>query len=249
MTAAKTSHTDGSDDPGGAIGTDCGHCHCPAGGDPGRPLGCDRGRQRRRGAVPLRDRGRRRRAAGLVLQRRAPHHVDGSRHGRRPHRRSASSSTPRRCGRPSTEGQPDGRVPAGARRAVALPRRAGRQPRPRRAPAMRRPSTAHGWCRPRATRARSRGASSPSRTGAQVDATILRVDGDTGTLSGAFRDGRFVLEPLLRRPAAAARGHARRPTGRSRSSRTARPTLIAARAARRAAAAIGTPTDPALHTP
>ena len=29
--------------------------------------------------------------------------------------------------------------------------------------------------------------------GSQVDATILRVDGDTGTLSGAFRDGRFVL--------------------------------------------------------
>ena len=31
------------------------------------------------------------------------------------------------------------------------------------------------------------------QTGAQVSATILRVDGDTGTLSGGYRDGRFVL--------------------------------------------------------
>ena len=29
--------------------------------------------------------------------------------------------------------------------------------------------------------------------GAQVSATILRVDGDTGTLTGSYRDGRFVL--------------------------------------------------------
>jgi len=31
------------------------------------------------------------------------------------------------------------------------------------------------------------------QAGAQVSATILRVDGDTGTLSGSYRDGKFVL--------------------------------------------------------
>jgi thiol-disulfide isomerase/thioredoxin len=31
------------------------------------------------------------------------------------------------------------------------------------------------------------------QTGATVEATILRIDGDTGTLSGTFRDGKFVL--------------------------------------------------------
>ena len=29
--------------------------------------------------------------------------------------------------------------------------------------------------------------------GGDVSATILRVDGDTGTLSGSFKDGAFVL--------------------------------------------------------
>ncbi len=31
------------------------------------------------------------------------------------------------------------------------------------------------------------------QSGAEVSAAILRVDGDTGTLTGRFRDGKFVL--------------------------------------------------------
>ncbi len=83
------------------------------------------------------------------------------------------------------------------------------------------------------------------QTGASVEATILRVDGDTGTLSGTYRDGRFVLShfsgarPLLLEvtPKAAL---ALRQNGQIE--------LEAARAEAPAAAAIGTPTDPALHT-
>lgn len=32
-----------------------------------------------------------------------------------------------------------------------------------------------------------------NQTGAKIDASILRVDGDTGTLSGNFKDGKFIL--------------------------------------------------------
>jgi thiol-disulfide isomerase/thioredoxin len=32
-----------------------------------------------------------------------------------------------------------------------------------------------------------------NQTGAKIDAAILRVDGDTGTLSGNFKDGKFIL--------------------------------------------------------
>jgi peroxiredoxin len=85
------------------------------------------------------------------------------------------------------------------------------------------------------------------QTGDQVEATILRVDGDTGTLTGAFRDGRFVL------------GHfsGARPLrlevtpntdGTLSLSQNGQPALRAARAAASSAAGIGTPTDPALHT-
>ena len=48
------------------------------------------------------------------------------------------------------------------------------------------------------------------QTGAHATATILRVDGDTGTLSGSYRDGRFVLSHFSGAQAAAARGHSRR---------------------------------------
>ncbi len=83
--------------------------------------------------------------------------------------------------------------------------------------------------------------------GDQVDATILRVDGDTGTLTGAFRDGRFVLghfsgaRPLRLEVTANA-------DGTLSLSQNGQPALSAARAAAPGAAAIGTPTDPALHT-
>ena len=31
------------------------------------------------------------------------------------------------------------------------------------------------------------------QSGAEVSAAILRIDGDTGTMTGTFRDGKFVL--------------------------------------------------------
>ena len=85
------------------------------------------------------------------------------------------------------------------------------------------------------------------QSGARVEATILRVDGDTGTLSGTFRDGRFVLShfsgarPLLLevRPKA---------DGTLTLTQNAKTELVAARAGAAAAASIGAPTDPALHT-
>ena len=78
-------------------------------------------------------------------------------------------------------------------------------------------------------------------------ATILRVDGDTGTLTGSFRDGRFVLShfsgarPLLLEVTPAADG-----TLTLRAERADRARRRAAKA--RATAAIGAPTDPAQHT-
>lgn len=85
------------------------------------------------------------------------------------------------------------------------------------------------------------------QSGARVDATILRVDGDTGTLSGVYREGRFVLShfsgarPLLLEVTPKADGTLTlRQNGQTE--------LDAARADAPAAAAIGTPTDPSLHT-
>ena len=82
------------------------------------------------------------------------------------------------------------------------------------------------------------------QNGGGVAATILRVDGDTGTLSGGYRDGRFVLShfsgarPLLLevtpRPDGTLTLRAER---QDRARRGRAPT-------RRARAAIGTPTDP-----
>ena len=83
--------------------------------------------------------------------------------------------------------------------------------------------------------------------GDQVDATILRVDGDTGTLTGEYRDGRFVLghfsgaRPLRLEVTPNA-------DGTLSLSQNGQPSLTAARATDSNAAAIGTPTDPALHT-
>jgi thiol-disulfide isomerase/thioredoxin len=83
--------------------------------------------------------------------------------------------------------------------------------------------------------------------GADVSATILRVDGDTGTLTGSYRDGRFVLShfsgarPLLLEVTPAADG-----TITLRQNGTTE--LVAAREGAVRAASIGTPTDPAYHT-
>jgi thiol-disulfide isomerase/thioredoxin len=85
------------------------------------------------------------------------------------------------------------------------------------------------------------------QNGADVSATILRVDGDTGTLTGSFRDGRFVLShfsgarPLLLEVTPAADG-----TITLKQNGTTE--LVAAREGAARAAAIGAPTDPAYHT-
>ena len=73
------------------------------------------------------------------------------------------------------------------------------------------------------------------------------MDGDTGTLSGVYREGRFVLShfsgarPLLLEVTPKADGTLTlRQNGQTE--------LVAVRANAPAAAAIGAPTDPALHT-
>ncbi|MBI1873571.1 MAG: hypothetical protein HYS05_06750 [Acidobacteria bacterium] len=85
------------------------------------------------------------------------------------------------------------------------------------------------------------------QTGAAVSATILRVDGDTGTLTGWYRDGRFVLShfsgarPLLLEVTPAG-------DGTLRLKQNGQTELVAAREDAPRAAAIGAPTDPAHHT-
>ena len=82
---------------------------------------------------------------------------------------------------------------------------------------------------------------------AQVSATILRVDGDTGTLTGSYRDGRFVLShfsgarPLLLEVTPA-------PDGTLLLKQNNQTELVAAREGAAAASAFGTPTDPDAHT-
>ncbi|MEZ5289455.1 MAG: TlpA disulfide reductase family protein [Vicinamibacterales bacterium] len=86
-----------------------------------------------------------------------------------------------------------------------------------------------------------------TQSGDQVEATILRVDGDTGTLTGVWRDGRFVLghfsgaRPLRLEVTPNA-------DGTLALSQNGQPALVAAKASASRAAEIGTPTDPALHT-
>jgi peroxiredoxin len=83
--------------------------------------------------------------------------------------------------------------------------------------------------------------------GSEVTATILRVDGDTGTLEGGWRDGRFVLShfsgarPLLLEITPAADGTlVLKQNNKSE--------LIAARENTAQALAIGVPSDPSGHT-
>jgi thiol-disulfide isomerase/thioredoxin len=85
------------------------------------------------------------------------------------------------------------------------------------------------------------------QAGAQVSATILRVDGDTGTLSGSYRDGRFVLShfsgarPQLLEVTPA-------PDGTLLLKQNNQTELVAAREGADTAKAFGTPTDPGAHT-
>src|SRR5947207_7226414 len=56
------------------------------------------------------------------------------------------------------------------------------------------------------------------QSGAEASAAILRVDGDTGTLTGRYGDGRFVLSPF-----SGARPPRLEPTSRSAATSTAAP--------------------------
>ena len=86
-----------------------------------------------------------------------------------------------------------------------------------------------------------------TQKGANVSATILRVDGDTGTLTGSYRDGRYVLShfsgarPLLLEVTPAA-------DGTITLKQNGQTELTGARENAPRAAAIGTPTNPAEHT-
>lgn len=83
--------------------------------------------------------------------------------------------------------------------------------------------------------------------GAEVSATILRVDGDTGTLTGSYRDGKFVLghfsgaRPLRLEVIP-------QPDGTIKLVQNKQTELVAARENAPAAKSIGTPTDPTRHT-
>ncbi len=85
------------------------------------------------------------------------------------------------------------------------------------------------------------------QNGAQVQATILRIDGDTGTLTGSYKDGKFVLShfsgarPLLLEVVP-------QPDGTIKLTQNKTVELVAARAELASAKAIGTPTDPTKHT-
>lgn len=83
--------------------------------------------------------------------------------------------------------------------------------------------------------------------GARVEGTLLRVDGDTGTLSGVYQDGRFLLShfsgarPLLLEVTPAVDGTLLlRQNGKTE--------LVAAREGTARAQAFGAPTDPSQHT-
>ena len=83
--------------------------------------------------------------------------------------------------------------------------------------------------------------------GAEVSAAILRVDGDTGALTGAWRDGKFVLShfsgarPNLLEVTPAA-------DGTLKIVQNGRTTLAALRPASARAQGLGEPTDPFHHT-
>jgi peroxiredoxin len=83
--------------------------------------------------------------------------------------------------------------------------------------------------------------------GGTVSATILRVDGDTGTLTGAFRDGRYVLShfsgarPLLLEVFPQS-------DGTLKLRQNIKTELIAVRETDARSKSIGVPTDPAYHT-
>src|SRR5438477_594544 len=86
-----------------------------------------------------------------------------------------------------------------------------------------------------------------SGSGANVTATILRVDGDTGTISGSFRNGKFLLSHFD-----GARAHLLEVTpaadGTLEILQDGKTKLTAYRPAAARAKGLPEPTDPNLHT-
>ena len=79
-----------------------------------------------------------------------------------------------------------------ARRAVSVPGEAIHAGR-RSATRTSRRSPACGTCRCKSSKGESAWQLIVRQSGAEASAAILRVDGDTGTLTGTYRDGKFVL--------------------------------------------------------
>jgi len=83
--------------------------------------------------------------------------------------------------------------------------------------------------------------------GAEVSAAILRVDGDTGTLSGSYQDGKFVLSHFSgMRPALLEISPAG--DGTLKAVLNGKESMTAVRAAEASAKGLPEPTDPAKHT-
>lgn len=83
--------------------------------------------------------------------------------------------------------------------------------------------------------------------GAEADATILRVDGDTGTLSGSYRDGKFILSHFSGlRPALLE--VTPQPDGTLKLVLDGKDPMIAMRPAEARAKGLPVPSDPTRHT-
>jgi thiol-disulfide isomerase/thioredoxin len=86
-----------------------------------------------------------------------------------------------------------------------------------------------------------------SQTGPDLAATILRVDGDTGRLTGGYRDGRFVLSHFSGARAALLT-LTPQPDGALKVELSGRGTFTALRPETARAKGLAGPTDPAAHT-
>ena len=127
--------------------------------------------------------------------------------------------------------------PFSAKRAAAVPRAIGQAP-----------SIAGLWTIPTES---SKGEAAwrfiVRQTGSEVSAAILRVDGDTGTLSGSYKDGTFTLShfsgarPLLLEITTA-------PDSTLNIVQNGRTKLVAVRSEEARAKNVAEPTDPSRHT-
>ena len=187
-----------------------------------RPVGRHRPRQQRRARnpVPLRAVRLGLERQGLVLQRRRQDDVD-ERHAPERHA-DAQLRRARHQARGDAEGRP-ARRPVLARHARrAVPVHAPSASRRSTAGETKIPSIAGLWNVQVGKSSKGEAAWQliVRQAGAEVSAVILRIDGDTGTLTGTYPRRHVRAQPFLGRAAAAARADAGLPTARSRSCRT-----------------------------